>query len=109
MLSPKDERHGTVGGYTNHGCRCAKCYAANSASLKKWKRKNPDYWSSRRNAMRLLREEFPEDWKRLLAKARKRHSYDKARDLANAQLQKKHPEAWRKMRKGESLTTKAEQ
>lgn len=25
-----DPRHGTAGGYTNHGCRCAACRAANA-------------------------------------------------------------------------------
>lgn len=29
-LPADDPRHGTVGGYTNHGCRCPGCTAANS-------------------------------------------------------------------------------
>lgn len=28
--------HGTIGGYTNHGCRCTACRAANSDSQRKW-------------------------------------------------------------------------
>lgn len=27
-LLPDDPRHGTAGGYTNHGCRCEACKAA---------------------------------------------------------------------------------
>lgn len=27
-LTHDDERHGTAGGYTNHGCRCPACKAA---------------------------------------------------------------------------------
>jgi|SRR6185312_7019735 hypothetical protein len=32
MTSDKPIRHGTVGGYTNHACRCQPCTAAHRAS-----------------------------------------------------------------------------
>lgn len=32
--------HGTPGGYTNHGCKCPRCTAAQSARHREWYRKN---------------------------------------------------------------------
>lgn len=31
MLTLNDPRHGSLNGYTNHGCRCVECVAAMSA------------------------------------------------------------------------------
>lgn len=44
-----DKRHGTTGGYTNHGCRCNACRDAwNDAQRKR--RMNPEYraWNAER-------------------------------------------------------------
>jgi cytidine deaminase len=35
MPIAKTNRHGTVGGYTNHGCRCGECRAAMSEYLRR--------------------------------------------------------------------------
>ena len=31
ILDSSDPRHGTINGYSNHGCRCGPCRAANAA------------------------------------------------------------------------------
>lgn len=37
LTDPLDRRHGSTGGYTNHGCRCERCASANAASIKRWR------------------------------------------------------------------------
>lgn len=32
LTNPNDPRHGTEGGYSNHGCRCTPCTEANRAA-----------------------------------------------------------------------------
>lgn len=32
-----DRRHGTNGGYTNHGCRCRRCTAAHRRELRRYR------------------------------------------------------------------------
>lgn len=34
---PTDPRHGSVNGYTNHGCRCERCRAAEARRQKRWR------------------------------------------------------------------------
>lgn len=33
LNDPSDPRHGTFNAYSNHGCRCAKCKAANAEQV----------------------------------------------------------------------------
>lgn len=35
-MSETEDWHGTWGGYTNHGCHCAACTAANTEGVKEW-------------------------------------------------------------------------
>lgn len=36
-LPAGDPRHGTTGGYTNWGCRCAECREANTTKHREWR------------------------------------------------------------------------
>lgn len=36
-MTPDDPRHGTASGYTNYGCRCDECRAANTEQKRRWK------------------------------------------------------------------------
>jgi hypothetical protein len=35
LTDPTDPRHGTINGYTNHGCRCGPCTGANTSEQQK--------------------------------------------------------------------------
>lgn len=37
FTDPADVRHGTPGAYTNHGCRCEKCKAANAEAQRSYR------------------------------------------------------------------------
>jgi hypothetical protein len=45
-LTPDDERHGTIRGYTTHRCRCEPCKAA-------WATYHRDYRAQRKAAKKL--------------------------------------------------------
>lgn len=48
----KDPRHGTLNGYTNLGCNCAKCKAANTANQNRYMRSNPEQREKHRDRSR---------------------------------------------------------
>ncbi len=43
---------GTAGGYSNHGCRCEACTAANTAAVRDYMRRNPSKAEYKRAWMR---------------------------------------------------------
>lgn len=47
--------HGTVDGYTNHGCHCPECAQAWAAYMREYRRRNKLTINARRRAMRRAR------------------------------------------------------
>lgn len=69
-LAADDWRHGTLGGYTNHKCRCALCRFTASERQREFKKRNPHYYRSdqvnqrreRRNPNYQGRKRQPGQW-----------------------------------------------
>ena len=69
--------HGSVEGYTNHGCHCPDCMSGWAAYMRDYRRRNKLTINARRRAMRRARvmaatgEEY--DFDELLAEEMQRH------------------------------------
>jgi hypothetical protein len=70
-MSPDDPRHGTTNGYTNLGCRCARCRAAHAAYVRAHRRENTAAAVARKGAIGVLIERHRKEYDRLLLLARR--------------------------------------
>lgn len=50
VLTPDDKRHGTIGAYSNHGCKCDRCRDAWNAYARDLRRRRMEAAAALREA-----------------------------------------------------------